>query len=127
MFFAIEPTNGVPIYEQIVRQIKFAVADGVLVAGQMVPSVRQLSGDLAINPNTIARAYNQLQDDKVLEALRGRGLAVRGDALQRCQKARQKLIVERLRAALSEAHQAGLSDDEVRQMFDEVWGQLAGS
>ena len=71
MFFSIDPSNGVPIYEQVVRQIKFAVADGVLVAGQMVPSVRQLSNDLAINPNTISRAYLQLQDEKVLESLRG--------------------------------------------------------
>ena len=52
MFFSIDPSGDVPIYEQIVRQVKLAVADGVLVGGQMVPSVRQLSKNLAINPNT---------------------------------------------------------------------------
>lgn len=127
MFFSIDTVNGVPIYEQIVRQIKFAVADGVLVAGQMVPSVRQLSSDLTINPNTIARAYTQLQDEKVLESLRGRGLAVRGDALARCRKARQRLLADRLRSVLAEAHQAGLSEAEVRELFEEVWGQLSTS
>lgn len=127
MFFSIDTANGVPIYEQIVRQIKFAVADGVLIAGQMVPSVRHLSGELAINPNTIARAYTQLQDEKVLESLRGRGLVVRGDALARCRKARQRLLADRLRGVLAEAHQAGLSESEVRELFEEVWGQLSAS
>jgi DNA-binding transcriptional regulator YhcF (GntR family) len=76
MFFSIDPTNGVAIYEQIVRQVKFAVAEGTLCPGQLLPSVRQLGLQLAINPNTIARAYQQLQADQVIETLRGRGLAV---------------------------------------------------
>lgn len=123
MFFSIETSNGVPIYEQIVRQIKFAVAEGVLVSGQMVPSVRQLSNDLAINPNTIARAYQQLQDDKVLESLRGRGLAVRADALNRCAKARQALLAERFLSVIREAMHAGLSIDQTREVFEQ---QLVG-
>ena len=125
MFFSIDPSNGVPIYEQVVRQIKFAVADGVLVAGQMVPSVRQLSNDLAINPNTISRAYLQLQDEKVLESLRGRGLVVRADALARCGKARQSLLADRLRSVLREALQAGLTAEQVRELFEEQLGKLA--
>lgn len=124
MIFTIDPSNGVPIYEQIVRQIKFAVANGVLVAGQMVPSVRQLSNELAVNPNTLSRAYLQLQDDKVLESLRGRGLAVRADALARCEKARRMLLSERLRGALVEALGAGLAASEVRDLVEEQLGQL---
>jgi GntR family transcriptional regulator len=127
MFFSIEPSNGVPIYEQIVRQIKFAVADGVLVAGQMVPSVRQLSNDLTINPNTISRAYSQLQDDKVLESLRGRGLAVRSDAFIRCGKARQALLADRLAGVLREAVHAGLNQTEVRELFETQLSKLAFS
>lgn len=125
MFFTIDPSNGVPIYEQIVRQVKFAVASGVLVAGQMVPSVRQLSNELAVNPNTLSRAYLQLQDDKVLESLRGRGLAVRADALARCVKARQTLLSERLRSVLDEAIGAGLSADDVRELVEDQLSQLA--
>jgi GntR family transcriptional regulator len=125
MFFSIESAGGVPIYEQIVRQIKFAVADGVLVAGQMVPSVRQLSNELAINPNTIARAYLQLQDDKVLEPLRGRGLAVRADALNRCGKARQTLLSERFAIVVKEAISAGLTPDEIRQLCERQLEKMA--
>lgn len=123
MFFSIDPSNGVPIYEQIVRQVTFAIADGVLVSGQMVPSVRQLAQQLAINPNTIARAYNQLQTDRVLEPLRGRGLVVRSDATRRCSKARDSLLADRLRSVLSEALQGGLTPDELRALFE---SQLLG-
>jgi GntR family transcriptional regulator len=55
MFFSIDPSNGVAIYDQIVRRVKFAIADGVLVPGQLLRSVRALAVRLAINPNTIAK------------------------------------------------------------------------
>ena len=113
MFFTIDPGGDIPIYEQIVRQTKFAVADGVLVGGQLVPSVRQLAGQLAVNPNTIARAYTQLQNDLVLEPLRGRGLTVRRDALQRCVKARNQVVHDGLRRVVHQALRAGISPDEV--------------
>ena len=119
MFFSIDPSNGVPIYEQIVRQVKFAVAEGVLVGGQMVPSVRQLSNELAINPNTIARAYLQLQEDKVLEPLRGRGVVVRADATALCHKARHSILAGRLGEVLRESLRAGLSVDDVRELFEQ--------
>ena len=72
----IEPNNGVPIYEQLVRQVKYSVAEGTLVPGQVIPSVREMAKKLTVNPNTVQRAYLQLQSEKVLQALRGRGMAV---------------------------------------------------
>ncbi|QEG39674.1 GntR family transcriptional regulator [Roseimaritima ulvae] len=117
MFFFIDHSNGVPIYEQLVRQVKYAVADGVLSSGQMIPSVRQLAQQLAINPNTIARAYGQLQTEQVLEPLRGRGLVVRKDARSRCVKARSTLLAARLRSALEECLQSGLSREELTELF----------
>ncbi len=117
MFFTIDPSNGVPIYEQLVRQVKFAVADGVLSSGQMIPSVRQLAQQLAINPNTIARAYGQLQTELVVEPLRGRGLVIRKDALNRCVKARSTLLAARLRSVMAECLQGGLSREELTELF----------
>ena len=61
MFFTIDPSNGLAIYEQIVRQVTFAVANETLKPGDLVPSVRELARELAINPNTVARAYRDLQ------------------------------------------------------------------
>ena len=66
MILQIDTSNGLAIYEQVVRQLKFAVASGKLRRGELVPSVRELSKQLAINPNTVSRAYRQLQDEDVL-------------------------------------------------------------
>ncbi len=118
MFFSIDPSGDAPIYEQIVRQVKLAVADGVLVGGQMVPSVRQLAAELAINPNTIARAYTELQNDLVLEPLRGRGMIVRRDAIARCTKARNSLVADGVRRALADAISGGMTADELRDLFE---------
>lgn len=127
MFFSIEPSNGVAIYDQIVRQVKFAIAEGTLRPGQLLPSVRVLSQQLAINPNTIQRAYQQLQSDGVLESLRGRGLAVGAEATQRCVAERRELIGLRLRSALTEALHAGFSASEVRRIVNEQLLELNGN
>jgi GntR family transcriptional regulator len=118
MFFHIDPHNGLAIYDQIVRQMKFAVADGVLRTGELVPSVRELARDLAINPNTIARAYRQLQDDRVLQTVRGTGLEVATGAAERCRNERLKLIRARVRQVLAEAKQSKLDARELRQLIE---------
>ena len=76
VFLQIEPDNGLAIYDQIVRQVKFAVADQVIEPGERVPSVRELARQLTVNPNTVARAYRQLQDEGILESVRGLGMQV---------------------------------------------------
>jgi GntR family transcriptional regulator len=123
MFFSIDPDGAVPIYEQIVRQVKLAVADGVLVGGQMLPSVRQLANDLALNANTIARAYQQLQSDQVLERLRGRGMVIRRDALARCTDARNTWVAEALRRTLREALAGGMTAEQLRELFEVELGR----
>ena len=88
MFLHIDPTNGLAIYDQVVRQMKFAVAQGAIKPGNLVPSVRELARDLAINPNTVARAYQQLQADGVLETVRGTGLEVTTGSVKHCRSER---------------------------------------
>jgi GntR family transcriptional regulator len=116
MLLHVDAHNGLAVYDQIVRQVKFAVADGALRSGEMVPSVRELARDLAINPNTVARAYRQLQDDGVLETIRGTGLVVAAAARRQCQAERTKLIRARLRLVLEEAAHSGLDADEIASL-----------
>src|SRR3972149_6529834 len=116
MFLHVDAKNGLAVYDQIVRQVKFAVADGAITAGELVPSVRELARELAINPNTVARAYRQLQDDGVLEAVRGTGLAVAATARRPCQASAVKLIRARLRLVLEEAALSGLESQEIEQL-----------
>lgn len=118
MFFPVNPSNGLAIYDQVVRQIKFAVAGGVLRTGELVPSVRELARELAINPNTVARAYRQLQDDNVLRPVRGTGLAIATGAAEKCRRERVRLIRERLGQVLDEARRSRLDLDELRTLID---------
>src|SRR5437867_6491419 len=104
MFFSIDPSNGLAIFDQIVRQMKFAVANGTLPPGEMIPSVRELAKELAVNPNTVVRAYRLLTSEGILETVRGTGLSITADAVSHCEKQRLTLLRERIRQALEEAH-----------------------
>jgi GntR family transcriptional regulator len=118
MFFQIDPQNGLAIYEQVVRQVKFAVAGEVLKPGDLVPSVREVARELAINPNTVARAYRQLQDQNVLSPVRGTGLAIADGAFSRCRQERVELIRTRLRQTLVEARQSRLDPADLRALVE---------
>lgn len=125
MFFTIDPDNGLAIYDQIMRQVKFAVASGALQVGQRVPSLQELSAQLALNPNTVARAYRELQAEGVLEMVRGVGLEISSKAVKRCQQERDALIRERMRSVLTEARQSQFDDAELQKMFDEELASLS--
>lgn len=124
MFFRIDASNGLAIYDQIVRQIKFAVASESILPGEMVPSVRELARDLAVNPNTVSRAYRDLQSQEILTTIRGTGLEVTSRAPKKCRQDRLQLIRERLRAALDEARQSQLTPAEIRTLIDEELARL---
>lgn len=125
MFFTIDPDNGLAIYDQIVRQVKFAVASGGLQPGQRVPSLQELATELALNPNTVARAYRELQAEGILDMVRGIGLEVSPKAVKKCQQERDTLIRERLRSVLAEARQSQFDDKELRHMFDDELASLS--
>lgn len=125
MFLSIDVHSDVAIYQQIVRQIKFAVAAGTLTPGQLLPSARVLSGRLTINPNTVARAFTQLQSDGVIETLRGRGMVVCDDAVSLCRRERESVLGERVGAALAEAWHSGLDEKRIRALVDKHLGKLS--
>ncbi len=124
MFVHVDPSNGIAIYDQIVRQVKFAVASDALKPGNLVPSVRELARDLTVNPNTVARAYRALQADNVLQPLRGTGLEITSAAPKKCHADRAALIRSRLRSVLAEARQSGLPADEIRSLTEAELGRL---
>ncbi len=124
MFVHVDPSNGIAIYDQIVRQMKFAVASEALKPGNLVPSVREMARDLTVNPNTVARAYRELQADNVLQPLRGTGLEVTSAAPKKCLEDRAILLRQRLRSVLEEARQSGLDPDQVRRLAEEELARL---
>jgi GntR family transcriptional regulator len=112
-----------PIYGQIADRVKFAVAGGVLRAGDLVPSVRELSKQLVVNPNTVARAYRDLQVEGLLESVRGMGLEVAEGAAERCRAARREIVRLRLRRAIDEARQSKMDSSEIEAILREEWAR----
>ena len=124
MLISVNPSNGLAIYDQIVRQIKFAIASEAVVPGELVPSVRELAKQVAVNPNTVSRAYRELQSQGVLETVRGTGLEVTKVAPKKCRNDRLALISERLRLVLSEAQQSRLEVGEIRELAEAELNRL---
>lgn len=127
MFFTVDPSDGVAIYLQIVRQIKFAIAERTLRPGQLIPSVRQLSQQLTVNPNTVSKALKELQSEGIVETLRGRGIVVCDGAYEVCRQQRKTLVTNRITVVLTEALQGGLSVGEIRGIVDKTLGTLEGT
>lgn len=115
--------DGRPIYSQIAEQVKFAIAGGVLRAGDLVPSVRELSKQLVVNPNTVARAYRDLQAEGLLESVRGMGLQVADGAVDRCRTAHREIVRQRVRQAIEEARQSKMDAAEIDAILREEWGR----
>lgn len=114
----VDPRSGVPIYLQIIEQIKRSVALGILQAGEQLPTVKQLAIDLTVNPNTVARAYRELEREEVIETSPGRGSFVRSNGVTESPKVAADIGRDALDVAMREAKSVGLARDQVRELFD---------
>jgi GntR family transcriptional regulator len=126
MLIDIEADGPVPIYEQIVAQVVYAVASGALEPGARLPSVRELAERLVVNPNTVARAYQELERAGVVEARRGLGMEVTAAAPAQCRARRQETVRERIRAALREAVSSALPAEQIRKLVEEELARANG-
>ena len=99
----ISANDGVAIYQQIVNQVKYLVASGRLTAGQELPPIRVLAEQLLINPNTVARAYRELEMAGIVEKRRTAGTYVSDQGSPLARRERLKLLTERIDALLAEA------------------------
>ena len=119
MWLEINPRSSTPIYQQVVDGVKELVARGILVPGERMPTVRELAVELSLNPNTIAKAYQRLEQEGMMEAMRGRGAFVAGrtEVLDKGM-AREQLegVVEKV---LVEAYHLGLNREDIKQLFEE--------
>ena len=112
----ISTSDGVPIYLQIVNQVKYLVAAGRLEAGEELPPIRILAERLGINPNTVARAYRELEAEGLVEKRRTAGTYVSNAGSRLTRQARMKIVTERVDALLAEARQLGIAVDEVVEL-----------
>jgi GntR family transcriptional regulator len=116
--------NGIPIYVQLIEQIKHALEVGTLAPGDTLPSVRELASELSIAPNTIAKAYNELQRLGLIESRAGKGTVVRGEVEATLRAQQQEELVERLRAVVHDASRLGMSAGELQVLFEQAVQQF---
>lgn len=111
--FEIHPSSGLPIYRQIMDQVRALVASRRLDAGDLVPSIRQLAGDLDVNMMTVSKAYARLEVEGVLERVRGTGMRVRAARPAGTTAERQRELAPLVEALATRAMQLGLSENQV--------------
>ena len=114
----ISTNDGVPIYVQIVNQVKYLVASGRLSAGEELPPIRVLAERLIINPNTVARAYRELESAGVVEKRRTAGTYVSEQGSPLARRERMKILSERIDALLAEARQMDVAFEEVIKLAE---------
>jgi GntR family transcriptional regulator len=113
----ISPQDGVPIYLQIVNQVKYLVASGRLAPGEELPAIRVLAEQLVVNPNTVARAYRELEVAGVVEKRRTAGTYVSSIGSPLTRRERLKIVTERIDALLAESRQLDIRTDEVIELL----------
>ena len=117
----IDPNSPVPIYRQIAEHIRRAVAAGVYRAGEAIPSLRALSLDLVVNPNTVQRAYEELEREGLVQARRGVGMFVADGAVESARRASEAALYSAFVQAIAAGQAASLTPDRIRAAFDRAW------
>ncbi|WP_017187331.1 GntR family transcriptional regulator [Alkalibacillus haloalkaliphilus] len=126
MHILLNPTSNKPIYEQIIQQVKERILQGVVVAGDKVPSVRELSAQLTVNPNTVSKAYKELEREGIFVTFRGKGTFISEDVHELVQEREVKLLKEQTEKLVQSAKQAGVSKEEMKQWIDEIFQKGGG-
>ena len=116
MQIRISQEDGTPIYQQVTHQIRLMVSTGRLEPGEQLPAVRRLAQQLLINPNTVAKAYRELESDGVVTSRRGAGVFVSDGGSPLSRKEKNRLMHERIDALLTEAAQLNYDTNTVLAM-----------
>jgi GntR family transcriptional regulator len=111
--------SGVPVYRQVIDQVRGGIATGSLEAGDQLPTVRQLAVDLEINPNTVVRAYRELELGGLLETHQGTGTFISAQKMKRADAERERQLAQIVSDCVSRAGAAGFTIDE---LMDELGG-----
>jgi GntR family transcriptional regulator len=117
--FQLDLHSGMPVYRQIIDQVRGGIASGLLAAGDQLPTVRQLAVDLAINPNTVVRAYRELEFGGLIETHQGTGTFISAQKMKRADAERERQLTQIVADCVSRAGAAGFTVDE---LIDELRG-----
>jgi GntR family transcriptional regulator len=126
LHFQIDPHSGLPVYRQMMDQIKYYVASGTLRPGDQLPSIRELAQNLAVNPTTVVKAYTELAHEQVIEMRHGKGAFVAEGSTRLSDREREKALRRLARQLAVEAAQMGATPDVVLRVLNEEFNDIAG-
>jgi GntR family transcriptional regulator len=118
MFTKPNPTSGVPIYVQVMEQIKHAIETGALQPEDQLPGIRALAETLVMNPNTVAKVYRELEHEGVLEVRHGTGAFVTGKGHSRSRTNKVQAAQPLVKQLVEKLRKQGLSEEEMRRLFE---------
>lgn len=121
--FRVQPESGEPLYRQLIRQIEHAVATGLVEPGEKLPTVREMAGELVVNPNTVARAYRELEARGLLSTERGRGTFVVDRPPELSREARREKLRSHVERLVTEALLLRVPPDEVVAQVRREFGE----
>jgi GntR family transcriptional regulator len=124
MVFSVDPQSDIPVYRQLMEQVRFSIASGQLGPGDALPSTRALSAELGVNPMTISKAYSYLERDGVLERRPGRPLVVRPFDGGQLRGRQEELLRENLAPVVAVVGQLGLDRKRALCIFDEMLAEV---
>src|SRR5688572_13975542 len=119
MYLQINFKSGMPVYLQVVDQIKAAAASGALKPGDPLPCIRPLAEELRVNRNTIAKAYSELESLGVIETQQGKGCFLTGNTSPLKKDIRRKMLIEEIDQAIVQAHHLQVSREEFLELIHE--------
>jgi GntR family transcriptional regulator len=126
MHLTINVRDGVPIYRQIANQIRYLVASGALAPGEEIPSIRTLALRLKVTPNTVVKAYDELEAAGILEKRQGAGTFVSESRARIAKGERDRIIERRIDALLAEAHQLRVPHEELLRTIRDRLARIEG-
>ena len=112
------PSSGVPIYLQLMEQVKHAIATGAVRPGEQLPGIRPLAEELVINPNTVARAYRELEHEGAIELRQGAGAFVSDNAPTKKDADRLRAAQALVATTIEKLRARGIADEEIRRVFE---------
>ncbi len=116
MILRLNPASGIPLYLQLIEQVKHAIETGAIRVREQLPSVRQMAEDLVINPNTVARAYRELEHEGIIELKHGSGAFIRESIIPRARLMQKAQTV--VQSSLDRLASLDLTEDEIRRLLE---------
>lgn len=118
--FTLDPKSGVPYYRQIILQVEMAIVSGRFITGDQLPTVRSLAVDLKVNPNTVARAYSEMEIRGIVNTQQGTGTFISDKKIELTEVERERILSEISRSIITKANSYGFTIQEIVDYLQDI-------